>query len=398
MIQQTSVKTPCPNCLTGQLQGFAQLGKSPAHSVLLLDSRQAALDYPQGQIELGFCARCSFIGNTVFEPSLHEYSAAYEATQAYSETFNAFHRGLAERLVRQHDLHGKRIIEIGCGQGEFLELLGQLGNNQCLGFDPAYRGEAEAEPASSQVAVVPDFYGQQYAQHQADFVCCKMTLEHLHEPARFARSLQASLQHQPEAVLFIQVPNATRVLRETAFWDVYYEHCCYFTAPSLIQLFAEAGFRVLRVETDYNGQYLMLEADGRVGEMPAGVAPWPSGDEVSRLVDAFSDALVSQVAEWHARLAELRRHNRRVVLWGGGSKAVAFLNTLGVCEQIPYAVDINPRKHGCYLAGTGQEVVAPERLQAYRPDVVIVMNAIYTGEIERDLERLGVKAELWPLR
>ena len=48
-----------------------------------------------------------------------------------------------------------------------------------------------------------------------------------------------------------------------------------------------------------------------------------------------------------------------LILWGGGSKAVAFLTTLDVREGIEYAVDINPRRSGTFLAGTGQEIVAP---------------------------------------
>ena len=82
------------------------------------------------------------------------------------------------------------------------------------------------------------------------------------------------------------------------------------------------------------------------------------------------------------------------MLWGSGSKGVAFLNTLAGAELIEYVVDINPYKHGKFMAGTGQEIVAPERLRDYRPDVVIAMNPIYLNEIQRSLDELGVAAEL----
>jgi hypothetical protein len=60
-------------------------------------------------------------------------------------------------------------------------------------------------------------------------------------------------------------------------------------------------------------------------------------------------------------------------------------------------VDINPYKHGTYMAGTGQEIVGPEFLREYRPDVVIVMNPIYCNEIQQNLDRIGVTAELMPV-
>ena len=36
-------------------------------------------------------------------------------------------------------MHNKNIIEIGCGSGEFIKLLCELGNNKGIGFDPSYK-------------------------------------------------------------------------------------------------------------------------------------------------------------------------------------------------------------------------------------------------------------------
>ena len=74
---------------------------------------------------------------------------------------------------------------------------------------------------------------------------------------------------------------------------------------------------------------------------------------------------------------------------------MAFLTTLGISRnEIEYAVDINPHKAGTYLAGTGQQVVAPRTLIEYRPDVVIVMNPIYCNEIQSSLSQMGLAPEL----
>nr|MBP6805780.1 SAM-dependent methyltransferase [Chloroflexota bacterium] len=62
---------------------------------------------------------------------------------------------------------------------------------------------------------------------------------------------------------------------------------------------------------------------------------------------------------------------------------------LGVAE-IPFVVDINPHKTGTFLAGSGQEIVAPPYLSANPPDVVIIMNPIYRAEIGRDLQAMGL--------
>ena len=89
-----------------------------------------------------------------------------------------------------------------------------------------------------------------------------------------------------------------------------------------------------------------------------------------------------------------RSSGQRAVIWGAGSKGVSYLTTLAVGDEIGYAVDINPYKQGMYLAGTGHEVLGPEHLQSYRPDVVIAMNSVYLPEIRATLDSLGVAAEL----
>jgi hypothetical protein len=89
--------------------------------------------------------------------------------------------------------------------------------------------------------------------------------------------------------------------------------------------------------------------------------------------------------------------NRKIVLWGGGSKGVAFLTTLGLSlDDVAYVVDINPIKSGTFMATTGQEIVTPDFLQIYRPDDVILMNPIYRQEIQRILEGMGLAPEVIP--
>ena len=51
------------------------------------------------------------------------------------------------------------------------------------------------------------------------------------------------------------------------------------------------------------------------------------------------------------------------MIWGAGSKGVAFLSMLGVGDEVDYAVDVNPGKHGMFMPGTGHEIVSPNRLE-----------------------------------
>jgi 2-polyprenyl-3-methyl-5-hydroxy-6-metoxy-1,4-benzoquinol methylase len=366
------------------------------HSVLLHPTFQDAVGIPKGDIRLGYCGTCGFISNTAFDASLQNYlSQNYEATQAYSGTFNAFHRGLAARLVDQYNLRNKRIIEIGCGQGEFLDLLCTLGGNTGIGFDPAYVEARTASPLKENVTIVKDYYTEDNSrQYQADFVCCKMTLEHIHETYEFVRMIAKSLVHQPDTIIFFQVPNAQKVLEDIAFWDIYYEHCSYFSQGSLAYLFQHCGFQVLRHSVEYDHQYITIEAKLDLSKHEASRVEILQSARFEEAVHSFYHRSRSLLQGWKKELSTLNEQGKRVVLWGGGSKAVAFLTTLKITNEIEYIVDINPNKNGTYLAGTGQKIVSLEYLENRKPDLIIIMNPIYRDEIKSMLDQMGISAEL----
>jgi hypothetical protein len=154
---------------------------------------------------------------------------------------------------------------------------------------------------------------------------------------------------------------------------------------------------VLDVSLDYDGQYLLIEARPAPAGQPVGGRPFPLEDDMAalgRAVSHFSRTHADTLATWRGQVRDVRQRGGRAVIWGAGSKGVAYLTALGLDDEIEYAVDINPHKRGMFMAGTGQEIVSPDFLVEYRPDLVVVMNPVYVEEIERDLARLGLNPEL----
>lgn len=385
----------CPSCGANSIQLFYNVSQVPVHSVLLLHDRETAVNFPTGDITLGFCQSCGFISNVAFDASKQDYAGEYEATQGYSPTFNAFSRRLAGDLIDRYDLHGKHIVEIGCGMGEFLYLLCEMGGNTGTGFDPAYDPARAIVEIGDNINFVKDYYSEKYAAQKGDFFCCKMTLEHISETAEFVGTVRRAVGDDPDKVVFFQVPNARYVFGDVAFWDIYYEHCSYFSLGSIARLFRHVGFDVIDLWTDYDDQYLMIGARPLTSQSINQLAQENDLVQVAQDVAQFSERYPLLLAEWRQRFAEFRGNGRRVVLWGGGSKGVSFLTTLGIgLDTVQYVVDINPNKSGTFMAGTGQEIVAPDFLPSYQPDVVIVMNPIYREEIRRDLEKLGLTPDL----
>lgn len=389
------IDKPCPSCHHKPLISFYSIKSVPVNSVLLFHNKEEAINYPKGDINLAYCSKCGMITNTSFDQNLIEYSNRYEETQGFSDIFKGFHKELALYLIEKYDLHGKNVVEIGCGKGEFVALLCELGSNKGIGIDPAFIPGRKPKISNGSVEYYSDWYSKKYAYLDADIYVCKMTLEHIQNTYEFLSMIRETIGDRAKAIVFFQVPDVSRILEEMAFWDIYYEHCSYFCPDSLGKLFSKAGFDVLNIWTGFDNQYLMIEATPKVGENSALQSNFD--DNISDLIssiNAFSKNVSTKINTWSARINKFYRDKKRVVIWGGSSKTVSFITTLGITDEIDYVVDINPYKKNTFLPGNGQQVVLPEFLITYRPDVVILMNPIYLNEVSKNLAKLDLNPHL----
>ena len=391
------ILTACPCCNHGPLRSIYEAYQIPSHSCLLMDTPDEARTFPLGDLHLGFCDSCGFVTNVKWDAHFLAYDTTYEETQHFSETFHSFAKTLAQRWIDRYEIRNKRILEIGCGKAEFLELMCKLGDNEGIGVDPSVIPERLSEETRNRITFIQDYYATEHSKMEADVICCRHTLEHIHETRSLLETIRESIGDREDTLVLFELPDVTRVLRECAFWDLYYEHCSYFTAGSLARLFRDTAFDVIELERDYGDQYLLIAARPAKGVTSPSL---PLEDDLQETIDdvaEFTRNCTDVMDGWRDQLKSLLADGKRTIAWGAGSKCVAFATTLQLTDELAYAVDINPHKQGKYLPGTGHEVAELDRLKREPPDAVVVMNPIYCDEINAMLQSLGIDAELLPL-
>jgi SAM-dependent methyltransferase len=386
----------CAACGAAGGRRLVTLRGVATNSCLMLPTPAAARGWPRGDIDLFVCDACGFIANRAIDPKLTEYSERYEPTQGWSPAFRRYHRMLAERIARCVPLAGRRVVEVGCGQGEFLHLLCRIAGATGLGFDPCVdpRRADVVQDRAPGVELVADFLDEESGRGlRADLLVCKMTLEHIPAVDRFAAlCARVARQSAPGMRVFIQVPDSLRILREAAFEDIYYEHCNYFTEVSLRGLFARHGFVAEAIHRDYDDQYISLVARFTGASLP----PEDPSEvaAVTALAAGFGAAHAAQLAAWRATL----RGAGRVVVWGSGSKGVTFLGAMGAeAAGVTHVVDINPHRQGMFMVGSAHPIVGPEALRDIRPDSVVLMNRVYAEEVGAMLAGFGLSPRLLSL-
>jgi SAM-dependent methyltransferase len=370
---------------------FLTIRGIPVHCNLLWPEASGARSAPRGDLELVSCPECGHVFNASFDPGLMEYTQAYENSLHFSPRFQGYAVDLADRLIRRYAVRSKTVIDIGCGKGEFLALLCEKGGNKGFGFDPSFVPENLPPSQADRLTIIRDFYSERYSSYGGDLFICRHVIEHIEHPPVFVRSISRAVASRPDAILFFEVPNVLYTLRDLGIWDLIYEHRSYFSPPSLARLCADGGFEVLESGELYGGQFLGVDL---CRSRPGQSADRSSGDEISSLASRFATRYRDKMEHWETVLGNFARQGKRLVVWGGGSKGVTFLNIVPGAETIRHVVDVNPRKKGMYVSGTGQEIVQPGALRQIQPDVVVIMNRLYEEEIRAGLRELRLDAEI----
>jgi SAM-dependent methyltransferase len=383
----------CPGCKSAVDSIFFTLRDIPVNCTTLWHSPVKAQSCQKGELGLSLCNSCGLVFNRYFDSSRLDYDEAYENSLDHSPAFQKYLQELTARLRARYKLRSKRIIEIGSGRGEFLKLLGINDENHCIGYDPSFKCDNDGD-ISPTVRFVQDYYSERYASEPVDFLACRHVLEHIPEPLVFLSNLRRTLAAQGEVHTYFEVPNGFQVFGGLGMWDVLYPHVHYFTLESLSTLFQRAGFELIETGFAFAEQFLYLEARAGTTSHETDRERLSSKFKLSRIPTDFEERFSSTVEMWSSFLCDNLAAGKHIAFWGAGAKGITFLNVVPHARQINYVIDINPRKQGTYVPGTGQCISAPSELKKQSPDVVITLNPVYEKEINSMIDDLGVEAKV----
>lgn len=382
----------CKGCASSSVDLFLEVSGIPVNANILHATRKDALGAAKGDVALGFCSECGHIQNARYTPLPVEYTVEYENSLHFSPLFQDYARSLAVGLIERHNLYNREIVEIGSGKGDFLNLICELGGNRGVGFDPTYICERDENRDNDRVVFVNEKYTAKNAPSVCDMLVCRHVLEHLSHPKEFLTMIRSVIGERRPMSVYLEVPNADYMLRERKYWDIIYEHASYFTKASVVSLLRACSFEVTELSESFDGQFISIDARPSA----AGARSLPDAEAIDGIraeIAAFADRYRIKVVSWNSALKEIASNSARAVVWGGGSKGTTFLNILKT-GGIEYVVDINPHKHGTFVPVSAQEIVGPEFLAEYRPEIIIVMNPVYIEEIWGLVKDMGFKTRL----
>jgi len=332
-------------------------------------------------VDLEVC-QCSGCGLVQLSNDPVPYYREVIRAAAFSEEMKDFRRKQFGNFVQKFSLKGKKVVEIGCGRGEYLSIMQQFGV-EAYGLEQSEESVMECVKNGLKVSkgfVESSAYRLKHALFDAFFIL--NFLEHLPDPNSTLRGIYNNLAE--DAVGLVEVPNFDMILRNKLFSEFIADHLFYFTKDTLITTLKLNGFEVIECNEVWH-DYIISAIVRKMKIIPPR-PPLPKGGWGDFRVKKLD---ISHFYKYRAQLKNeieeyiCRFRDRKVAVWGAGHQALVIIALINLADKIKYVVDSATFKQDKYTPATHIPIVSPDALDSDPVDAVIVMAASYSDEVAR---------------
>lgn len=374
----------CRHCAAEVHLPFLDLGSAPPSNAYL---DAGALNAPETWFPLRVlvCESCWLVQTEDHAGREALFTEDYAYFSSFSSSWLA-HAQAYVRSMRERFALGAAscVAEVAANDGYLLQYVQQAGI-PCYGIEPTASTAAAARAKGLEID--ERFFGVALARElaaagrQADLTAANNVLAHVPDINDFVAGFALLLK--PQGVATFEFPHLLRMVQECQFDTAYHEHYSYLSLTAVQRIFAANGLAVFDVEQlpTHGGSLRVFAQRADTGGQPRSAA-------VARLLDEeaaagllgpdfyarFGREPARIAGELQAFLSAQQAAGRRVAAYGAAAKGNTLFNFAGVrAHQVAYVVDRNPAKQGKWLPGSRIPIVDEARLQADRPDFVLLL-------------------------
>ena len=349
--------------LPEKVQGFNRIGEKPTDRSIDLEIYQ-----------------CPFCGLIQIQHEPVDYFRDVIRAVAVSNDMREFRNEYFKEFVDYFDLKEKRIVEIGCGCGEYIDIMKQFCDHvygiehKSVSVNSANENgntvfEAFVETSDT---VIPG------APYDAFFIM--NFLEHIPDLSGFLKGIYNNLSD--DGCGLVEVPNGDFVIKHKMFSEFMLEHLSYFTTDTLRRTLEINGFEVLTCDSIWHDYILSAKVRKR-----------KNTDVV-----AFNEYKDEIIAKLRSDIMQATENEHKVAVWGAGHQALTLLAMAEVSDNVTCVIDSAPFKQNCITPVSHIPIYGPEAIMAQGIDYIIIMAGSYSDEIKKKLEKeypgvIGIKFE-----
>lgn len=340
------------------------------------------------------CTNCGtvFVDTTASQEDFDRYYDSMAKTMKYADAFGnvvttEYFENILAAIVPFIN-SDSRILELGCGVGEFSEFMAKKGYKNVTAVDVSAENIALAKRAGVNALVGNVAASEGILNDSApkfDLIVFSHTVEHIlmmRQAMQNVRNLLAK-----DGILFIEVPDAAQYsnVDMPPYFFFTYEHLVHFTTETLKNLSSAFELTLLQSKTYLKcDRYYVLYGIFR------------SGDSAPILRESQTE---SAIREYEANCREnlkpfigkLEQDNERLILWGVGASTAQLLNgNFDQCDVVKL-VDSNPARQGIQfkVGGRSLKIEAPNTVTDVNATIV-VLPVMYRASIVQQIREAGL--------
>lgn len=341
--------------------------------------------------------QCSCCGLVQFDCEPVPYYKDVIRSGGFSTTMVELRKRQYRHFIDFCHLEGKKLIEAGCGQGEFLSVLSQFPVTSCgiehreslvsLGKEKglnvwkqfAGKGEILTSPDGSTSGPYDGFLSFNYLEHQPD-------------PVGMLRCIADNLTD--DGVGLITVPSLEYILEYDGYYELIRDHIAYYTFDTLRFAADQAGFEVLEEEM-VNRDTLSVIVRKKKTVKENGGRKNPEKLDVSGLLK--SRVIIDE--ELKRLVDELESEGKNLGIWGASHQGFTLASTTVIGDFARYIIDSAPFKQGRFAPASHLPIVAPDHFLTDPVDAILIVAPGYTEEIAKSIvEKFGRNVEILALK
>mgnify|MGYP002792062063 FL=1 len=352
------------------------LDNMPASAQNIPDASQVQED--KG-LTLDLC-QCTGCGLVQFDCEPVDYYRDVIRAGGFSTTMVELRRYQYRHLIETYKLQGKKFIEVGCGQGEFLKVLTEFPvEAHGLEHDPRLVELARAQGLDVEQGFT-ETEDTVFAGGLYDVFLSFNFLEHQPDPCTMLQAIYRNLDD--DGMGLITVPSFEYIMDHNGYYELIRDHIAYYTFDTLAALLENNGFQVLECEMVNRDTLSMI-----VKKRPQ--------LEAGNLLEGY----VELRREMDTYLKYLMAWKKKVAIWGAGHQGFTLAATTKLGKKAEYIIDSAPFKQGRFAPASHLPIVAPDYFFEHPVDAIVITAPGYTDEIAGNIaEKFGDGVEVTAMR
>lgn len=321
------------------------------------------LNHEKGEyLEVCQCIACGLVqlGN---EPV--DYYKEVIRASAFSEEMRQFRIDQFKDFVDRYSLQNKNVVEVGCGKGEFLELMRDAGTNA---YGLEYSNESVRFCKDKGLDVFETYIeklSDVLPKHPTDCFFIMNFFEHLPDPNTTLRVLHSNLSD--DGIGIVEVPNFDMIVKNNLFSEFINDHLFYFTKETLKSVLERNGFEVVECNEVWHDYIISVVVKKR------------------KLLDLSNFDKHQQKIKNEVQSYISMYDPGEVAIYGAGHQALAVMALADMRDKVKYVVDDATFKQGKYTPATHVPIVSSNSIKNNPPKAIIVMAASYSDEVVRKM-------------